>query len=193
MKRLFVAFEIDTQLRNALSRDATEFRGECGREGEALRWVPPERYHLTAVFLGNVEDERVSDLKEAIQAPELPQMDPVELGPSMVFPKPRNPRVLVRGVSAGAEPLSVAAERLRLSLRDKEFELDDKPFRPHITVAYVRKRPLSVIRGIAEKWAQRDPYGGGRGEVRQIVLYESVRKRGGPVYTPLLARRLTTS
>jgi 2'-5' RNA ligase len=62
------------------------------------------------------------------------------------------PRVLWMGVAGGAAPLVAAAERLQAALKERGFALEERKFRPHLTLGRVRpqgergaKRALAVI------------------------------------------------
>jgi len=62
------------------------------------------------------------------------------------------PRVLWIGATEGASALVAAAERLRGALEERGFRLEQRKFRPHLTLGRVRpqgergaKRALAVI------------------------------------------------
>jgi 2'-5' RNA ligase len=48
--------------------------------------------------------------------------------------------VLWLGVTDGARELCAVAERLCASLRERGFVLEDRPFRPHLTLGRVKPR-----------------------------------------------------
>ncbi|MFC7608726.1 2'-5' RNA ligase family protein [Teichococcus aestuarii] len=58
MPRLFVALPLPEALREQLSDLAGGLPG--------ARWVPPENYHLTLRFIGEVEGWRADELDEAL-------------------------------------------------------------------------------------------------------------------------------
>ena len=208
MKRIFFAYDVDEKLRERLAEESRRFRRELQDQARRLRWVEPERYHMTAVFLGDIEEERLAALSELLGAPRLSRKVAVTLGPPLVFPKPRYPRVLVRSVSDGAEPLEAAATLLRNALASAGFDFDGKPFRPHLTVAYLRKGSRSELAEIARRWLasppgsaeeRREGCGGGgsdaysapaTGHVTALTLYESVRRSHGPEYRAVTRREL---
>lgn len=190
MKRLFIAFDIDDQLRRELSERADRLRKELDGLVDAVRWLPPERYHMTAVFLGDTEETAVPGLREVLQAPQLPVKMSTRLGSPLVFPKPREPRVLVCALTEGVEPLKSLTEEIRQRIRGLSIDFDEKPFRPHITIGYLRKRPRQTQREIGETWLRQLQQEEEGGRVSSLTLYESVLKPEGPRHTRLFRRSL---
>lgn len=102
-----------------------------------LRWIAPERVHLTMRFLGEQPDSRVDELRAAIDAVVSRHADaPLVLDGVGAFPNFRRARV----IWIGAQP----HPRLELLHHDVEeacaslgFEPEGRPFRPHLTIARV--------------------------------------------------------
>lgn len=197
MKRLFIAFDIDQRLRSEVERRARKFMEELVDLRDAVRWIPAERYHMTATFLGETDESRLQQIQEALEEVDLPRRVEMQLGPPLVFPKPRDPRVLVCALQEGAKPLEALNSELRKSLRRREVSFDEKPFRPHLTIGYLRKRPRNILRDVANRWLKEvsdnsvnsdDSYSGEGGAVTQIGLYESVLAPSGPTHTLLFGR-----
>jgi 2'-5' RNA ligase len=120
--RLFVAVwpspEAVEHLRDTLAVD---------RPGGAdLRWQPPERWHLTLAFLGDVRPERT---ERRLGRLVLPPAGPLQLAGAGTFGP-----VLWIGV-APAPWLGDLARDVRSALR-----VEDGPFRAHLTVARDRGR-----------------------------------------------------
>ena len=140
--------------------------------------MPAANLHLTLRFLGNVDEIRLRTLEtllEAIQAP------PFELGLDRVgaFGSGRLKRVLWLGLSTGAEPAGELAVKVEQACRGAGLEPEERPFRPHITLARARDRrgaPEPALDGAPalEPWTAPD-----------FVLYRSRPGRGGSEYIPL--------
>lgn len=126
--RLFVAVEVGEDVRSAVAAAVAPLR-----ESLRLRWVAPERYHLTLVFLGDVAEERVPAVSRALGSA-CAGVAPFELalsGRLGTFGR----RVLWAGLEASPALTSLAAaatEQLRpvVALPD-----DDRPFSAHLTLA----------------------------------------------------------
>ncbi len=61
--RTFVAILISEEARNAISEMIRELQDMDNR----LRWVKPDNIHLTLKFLGGVQEEKLPDLKQALE------------------------------------------------------------------------------------------------------------------------------
>ena len=133
MPRLFVALPVGHQVVAALAGLA-----EPGSSG--WRWVKPEAMHLTLAFLGEVAEERVAAAERALGegAAAAPALD-LTAGGIGGFPDERRARVLWAGVGGDLEALHDLQGRLAGCLRDEGFELDPKPYRPHVTLARSRE------------------------------------------------------
>jgi threonyl-tRNA synthetase len=70
---------------------------------------------------------------------------------------------------------SAVAGRLREALAQRLFELEDRPFRPHLTIARVKGRPPKLPSEAPRELA--------RFEAREIALVQSVLGRGGARHT----------
>jgi 2'-5' RNA ligase len=91
--------------------------------------VPPDRLHLTLHYLGELGDEPVAVLRARM--PPLPQPFDLEFGRAALWPK---------GVAV-LEPLAVPPGLAALhavlarTLGELGLRTDDRPFRPHVTLA----------------------------------------------------------
>ena len=64
MPRLFVAVEVPEAVRAAVSTAVAPLREAL----PGLRWIAPERYHLTVVFIGSVDEGLVGAVGDAVAA-----------------------------------------------------------------------------------------------------------------------------
>ena len=101
----------------------------------APRWAAPDRWHLTLLFLGAVPVGRVPPLVaaagEAVAA--APAMR-LRLAGAGRFGSVRRPQVFWAGLDGDVTPLVTLAERLALAARGLELPVEDRPFRPHLTL-----------------------------------------------------------
>ena len=63
--RSFISLDLPLSLRHELSGHAKLIAGQDKRQ--IIRWLPPENYHLTLVFLGDVESVKISALQFALE------------------------------------------------------------------------------------------------------------------------------
>ena len=145
--RLFFALPLPSEVKEKLRPLLDEAR-QVSAGGVGFTKV--EQLHFTLAFLGEQPHP-----DEALAAGEsLREVRAFDLVLSGVgaFPSTMRPRVLWLGVTDGAAELIGAAERLQKALRERGFALEDRKFRPHLTLGRVRpqgergaKRAMSVI------------------------------------------------
>lgn len=135
--RLFVALEPPSGVRDALAAWASQAVGE----DPELRLVRPDALHLTLAFLGERPEGDVGAL-----APELaralgraaPPRDAHVLQP--LWLAPRRPHVLTVGVADPSGLLGALQERVvEACRRAADWEPERRAFRPHVTLARVRR------------------------------------------------------
>jgi len=174
--RTFFAVTLSEEAREAAARLAGRLRGS--ERGEGVRWVRPEGYHLTLRFLGNVARDAVAELAERVTE-EVAPLAPfaIQLGGALVFPSPRNPRVVALAVEPEAL-LASLAERVERGVVAVGRKAERRRFRAHLTLGRVRNRRFPSIDGEASIDCPAFP-------VDEIVLFQSDLQRTGAVYTPL--------
>ena len=147
----------------------------------APRWSAPHRWHLTLLFLGAVPDGCVAQLVAA-GAPAVagsPAMH-LRLAGSGRFGPPRRPQVAWAGLEGDLEGLAALAARLTDAARALGLPVEDRPFRPHLTLG--RWRPRQPADGsLTDRLAG---YRGPAWPVRELRLLES-RLGPDPAYEPV--------
>jgi 2'-5' RNA ligase len=99
--------------------------------GRRVKLTRTEKWHITLAFLGEVPDERVPDLVEALSMVEVPVGLRLRLRGGGGF----GGRVTWVGVSGGLDDLA-AQVKAALGVED------DRPFRPHLTVMYAQDQAV---------------------------------------------------
>lgn len=141
--RLFVALELPGAVREALAAWA---RREVGGRDD-LRRVAADALHLTLAFLG---DRQLRDVDAIAAAADAAVDGPVALGLGRpLWLRPRHPHVLTVAISDPAGALAALHGRLEAQLATAiGREPERRAFRPHVTVARVRRgariRPVSL-------------------------------------------------
>lgn len=135
--RLFAALEPPPDAVDALG--AAVDRGRSHAPG--LRWADPDEWHLTLVFLGEVDQERLPAVAGALGR-EVGAHEPLRLAVRDWGTFPRGgPRasVLWAGLGGDTEALGLLADGLRVAAVGAGVPVEHRPYVPHITVA--RSRP----------------------------------------------------
>ena len=130
MRRLFIALGLPNAVRDALTALREDLDG--------ARWTPPDHLHCTLRFLGDTPEERIPYLEAALGGIAAPPLA-LRLDGLTAFPSPRAPRVLVARL-APDDALADLQRRIEAAVRDLGFAPEDRPFRPHVTLARL-KRP----------------------------------------------------
>ena len=145
MTRTFISLELNEALQQFLgdiiSRAAVELPN--------MRWVDPAGIHLTLAFLGYLTDEQLKTALDAAQVAAL-QSVPFEyrLKGLGIFGSPQQPRVVWIGIEdlpsgkIQGSPIQHVHRVLSRELELRGFELEKRPFSPHLTLARI-KQPLS--------------------------------------------------
>ncbi len=182
--RLFVAIELDHPVRRALEKAQEQLR----RRSDAVRWVHPSLMHLTVRFLGDVADDRVPAVSEAIvAAARAAEPFAMTVGGCGCFP----PRGAVRTVWAGVKEdtgcLAQCAEAVNRELETVGFEREPRPFSAHMTLGRVRDdrsggklRDTVVVQPLDDLDQQ----------VESITLMSSVLSPKGPTYSAVSRAKL---
>jgi 2'-5' RNA ligase len=152
------------------------------REQE-VRWIPPDLWHVTLQFLGDVGPHS-SRLREVFDSMKLSAVGDLELRLQSfgAFPESEAARVLWIGVQENQAFLTLQAE-LAGVLSGAGFMLGDKEFKPHLTIARFRN-PLNASQLL--KLGGRKHFGDY--PVREIILFESVLQGNIIKYMPIARR-----
>jgi 2'-5' RNA ligase len=179
MKRIFVALKIEPG--EVFLRMYSSLVSVLGNE--KITWVSTQNIHLTLAFLGNTEEERIKIagivLKQKCTG--FGEFDFMLTGAG-VFKNYHDPKVIWAGVDH-SQQLDQLNELIANGLRDAGFDLERRPFRPHITLGRIRyiKEPETFRAAIEE-------YKGHfiqKVHADSVILYESNLKPTGPVYKPI--------
>lgn len=146
-----------------------------------LKPVEPENLHLTLLFIGEVQDALLGDIKEAVSLVKFPSFN-VRLSGLGAFPSPFRPRVIWIGIKEGAEVLTDIHNQLVKSLKSRGVKpQDEKEFQPHLTLARVKGTYGSLPQVIMSY----QDYEVGTISVNSIKLYKSTLTPKGPIYEVL--------
>jgi RNA 2',3'-cyclic 3'-phosphodiesterase len=177
--RLFVALWPPPDAVSELLAAVDEIR----TEGPRLRWTTPEQWHLTLAFLGEVADERRPELEERL-ARAATRHPPLAL--RFAGGGRFGTRLLFTKVDGDREPLTRLAGSIAAAARRCRIPVDDRPYRPHLTLA--RARDGEDLRTIAERLGT---FAGRPWTATHVDLVES-RLGGGPAeYASVASWQLT--
>jgi len=188
--RAFVAIELDDNLKTTLA-DAQ--RRLAKATDLPVRWVRPESIHLTLQFLGDVGEERLDDIMQALaQATESSPLFSIGLGEFGAFPSLKRARVLWVRVAGDASALQSIRGRIAHSLTRVGFPMGNRAFQAHLTLGRMRGAPLAVPSEAIDAVRVADPTQEPHQHVTHVSLMRSQLKPDGAVHTRLCFLQLGT-
>ena len=184
MKRIFIALKVIPE--PSLIEIYSSFKSIL--RDERITWVDPMNIHLTLAFLGDTEEERIEIaavmLKQKCNG--FGEFD-FQLSGTDVFKNLRDPRVIVIGIKE-FDRLRVLNELVKTGLKDTGFKIEERPFKPHITIGRIKYlKNHEDLKLTVEKYHDTPVQ---KVTTREVILYESILKPTGPIYKPLGIFRL---
>lgn len=135
------------------------------------RAVPAGQRHLTLTFLGEVPADRIPELEQRLRRAAA-RSAPLAIGlaGAGAFPSARRARVLWTGVAGDRDALVRLAERTSAAARRTGVPIEDRRYRPHLTLARARSPGGTDASAIISPLRH---YAGPVEPVREIVLVRS--------------------
>ncbi|HDX9579193.1 TPA: RNA 2',3'-cyclic phosphodiesterase [Bacillus pseudomycoides] len=129
-RHYFVAVKLPNEIKNVLAEwkemieETTPFRS----------WVYKEDYHITLSFLGSAEEGRLKKLKQDLQKLAKMPCFSLTLQGCHIFGVKEQPRVFWAGVEEEQALFDLQKQVYTICERNG-FQLETRPYHPHITVA----------------------------------------------------------
>ena len=166
--RLFVALNLPKKERDRIYRVSRLLR-ECELP---VRWVEPEHYHLTLKFLGEVPEDRMDGVQDALNhvGSTTVKLDLAVEGFG-AFPTIRRPQVIWVGIEP-SPALRCLKQDVEWALMGCGFERETRAFHPHLTLGRAdAKGGAGAFRGLDDKAASLTYQG--QVKVRKLDLMRS--------------------
>lgn len=195
MIRTFLAVELSDALRTNLARLQLDLKQRLSREiprNVRMSWVQPASIHLTMKFLGDIDEQLVSPMQEAIgQAIAGHSRLQIPLERLGGFPRLQQPRVLWVGPSEvweqGEEARRLTSVHRAIEECCCSFDLapENRPLSPHLTIARIKEGGYSMGQALTKSGVMDRSLSLGSLAVDSIVLMRSELRPTGSVYTKL--------
>ena len=184
MIRSFIAVEIESVVIEKIAVAIEQLKPRI----PGIRWTAPGNFHFTLKFLGDIEDSQVDSIGNALHT-ELRLFPPFTINAKGlgVFPGPRRPRILWVGL-AGIQLAQLAA-KVESALAPLGFAPEQRKFTPHLTIGRWRQidRAPNDLPQDLENWKD---FEFGESFVDEVILFQSVLKPAGAIYSRLKIIRL---
>ena len=184
MTRYFIAIQVSRTIRKELGRLMDRLRSREHLADKGIRWTRLEQIHLTLKFLGQVPDEDIGTVCQAVSSTAA-LFDPfeIEVGHCECFPPQGPARVLWAGIQKGHEDVQALQEAIDVAMVPLGFTPEARRFQGHLTLARIRQAKVGhLARNALDKV---DAFTLGAQEVANVMLYQSDLTQKGPRYTPL--------
>ncbi|MDR7871035.1 MAG: RNA 2',3'-cyclic phosphodiesterase [Tissierellaceae bacterium] len=176
--RLFIAINFDECVKN----DIKNIVNNIEKYAEQGRFVSKEHMHLTLEFLGEVSEERVNDI---ISGMKILNAVPFSLSlTDLGYFKRKDGNIYWFGVAKNKELINMQKELHNLLL-EKEFELEQRDYTPHLTIG----RKVKLINTINLKDLT-ETINKIQIDVKSIDLMKSENINGKLVYTIIFSKNL---
>jgi 2'-5' RNA ligase len=170
--RLFVGIPLAASVIEQLEKISLRHRVE----GDGLRWSTPESWHITLQFLGNTSETQYECVIARLRELHVPPV-PVELDELGYFDRAG---ILFAGVTLTPELLALQ-QRVTAATIPCGFTPEDRPYRPHITLARSKGRRNAVgLETLKAKIRQQPKFS--RFVAEEFLLYESFTLPTGSQY-----------
>ena len=171
MRRVFFGLEIPTEIKQRLLQVMAAVAG--------AEWQSTERMHLTLLFLGNLEEDRLLAVREVARDIALKafELNIVGLG---CFGQPHAPDYLWAGVQPEVPVVSLYSA-IKNQVESLGLHTERRAYRPHLTLARFKRASASVEHLLNE---YREAVFGVF-QVDEFVLFETQPSAAGSVYRVL--------
>jgi 2'-5' RNA ligase len=181
--RVFIAIDISEQIRKGLGDLQNELQSKVDVKKGDVKWVKPENIHLTLKFLGEIKDEQVVDVCNAVKDVagrhkgfELDMQTVGSFGG-------RSARVLWVGIGRGGDSLLPLQTDIEQQLASAGWPPEARKFTGHLTLCRIRNpRAGAKLATVTEEYSD---FMLGTTLADSISVYQSQLTPTGPVYTVL--------
>ncbi|MHC1700434.1 MAG: RNA 2',3'-cyclic phosphodiesterase [Humidesulfovibrio sp.] len=179
--RCFVGLPLPESWQAGLARVTQTLSAELSSR---IGWTRPGNWHVTLKFLGDVDEERLPDVVQALAGVGFAPFV-LAVGRAGFFPPLGRgaPRVLWAGLAQGGpESLRLAAEVQR-PLSALGFAPESRPFAAHLTLGRVKAAAPGDDWALVERVVAGEPWP--VAGIDRFVLWRSLLGPGGPRYSRL--------
>lgn len=173
--RLFIGIDLPIEIKQRL----LELQSDLRKAGAVGSWKSRDSFHITLEFLGELEADCIPTLTSALTEAARSH-NPFSLGIEGLgaFPSFERPHTLWSAINGNLNALHNLRDDIQRELAEKGFDLENRRFKPHITLASRPNLNNIDAMGIKDKIL-------GEFTVNEVILFESRAVSGKRVYTDL--------
>ena len=173
--RLFVGINLPNEIKQTLLEFQTELR-QLGVKGS---WKSQDNFHITLEFLGELDFDNIPSITETLsKVARNHNSFKLNIGGLGAFPSINRPQTLWTAVSGSIYELNQLQNEIHIELARNGYILEDRKFKPHITLASRSKLDDLNLSVVQTKRL-------GEFRVVEVVLFESRSISGRRIYAEL--------
>lgn len=178
--RLFIALKLSKETLIKFEKEIFLLRRNVR---ESIKWVKTNNLHITLKFLGELPENKVTDIKKAMDnINERWQPFKVVFQGVAAFPHNNAPGVLFFNIAEGSEVIKEIHQKLEIELGKYGFGKEKLTFTPHLTFA--RSRRETDLRKLSKELSTVISDNDFRisENINKISLIKSTLTTDGPIY-----------
>jgi len=181
--RVFIAIDINDEIRAALSNLQQQLQSKVALKKGDVKWVEPKNIHLTLKFLGEIKDEQVVDVCNIVKDVAGRHKN-FELDIELVgYFGGRSARVLWVGTGKGNDKLLSLQKDIEQQLSSAGWPPEQRKFAGHLTLCRVKNSQAGLkLAAMTEEYKD---FRLGTIEADSVSVYQSRLTPSGPIYTVL--------
>jgi RNA 2',3'-cyclic 3'-phosphodiesterase len=182
--RTFVALPVPS----ALGEKLTRLQSLLAPKVPNARWSSSHPFHMTLAFLGDVPDNELNTVCNAVAEASLPfSCFELRLEGVGAFPNPMRPRVLWSGLTTvDLTPLFDLQKTIAKRVTDAGYRPDDQRFTPHVTLGRIRShRRDQVALDLTSILQPYVTWSAGTFVAHEVITFASTLTPEGPEYAQL--------
>jgi len=183
--RTFIAIPLPGELRELLANASDKTKRACNE----LKTVSASNIHLTLKFLGEIQEEQIPIISDAIKRA-CEGIGPFSLvaEETGVFPDLKRPRVFWVGLKGEIKTLHLLAQKIEDRLAGIGFSRESRPFSGHLTLGRFKLAPSSE--NLKKNLDRFSSAKFGEFSADRVILYLSELYPSGAKYTVLYEHKL---
>jgi len=177
--RLFIGIPLEKKITREIYSLYNKFKNL-----KNAKFVNKENLHITLKFLGEVDEEKIPLIKNAIDS-SVSNFEKFFISTNKIsgFPAEKRAKVIWFNVDKNSDKIERIFNSLEINLEKIEFEKEEKKFVPHITIARVKEGANIefIVKNLNFEF---------KSEVISMALFQSVLNPDGPVYVKIYEKFL---
>jgi 2'-5' RNA ligase len=181
--RCFIAIDIDEEIRKGLADLQNQLQSKVDIKKSDVKWVNPEAIHLTLKFLGEIKDEQLVDVCNAVKNVADRHRNFELRVETLGYFGGKSARVLWVGAGHGCGELLKLQEDIEQQLVLAGWPKEQRAFAGHLTLCRIRNTKAGAkLAQVAEQYKD---FKLGTVLADQVRVYQSQLTPQGPIYTVL--------